>query len=214
MPSVTQVLRVAVVNDFELIVQRLAAMLGPFANRAIVVELDVGTNPEHRVDIVLFDTYGHARGGADRIRSLATDPHVGSVVVYTWALPSGQLDDVLAAGARGVLSKSIPAEVLVDTFAKIDGGEIVVSRFFRRPSERNWPGNELALTARESEVAAFLGERLSNHAIADALGISEHTVKSHLKSIFQKTGVASRAQAIARIAEDPDFRRVRPVRPG
>ena len=95
--------------------------------------------------------------------------------------------------------------------ATIDTGEIVVSRFFRRPSERSWPGTDLALTARESEVAAFLGQRLSNKAIADALGISEHTVKSHLKSIFQKTGVSSRAQVIARIAEDPDFRRVRPV---
>jgi NarL family two-component system response regulator LiaR len=211
MPSVTQVLRVAVVNDFELVVQRLAAMLGPFPNQVLVVELDVGRNPEHPVDIVLFDTYGHAQGGVDRIRSLATDPQVGSVVVYTWALPSGQLDAVLAAGARGVLSKSIPAEELVDTFSTVDGGEIVISRFFRRPSERSWPGNDLALTARESEVAAFLSERLSNQAIADALGISEHTVKSHLKSIFQKTGVSSRTQAIARIAEDPDFRRVRPV---
>jgi NarL family two-component system response regulator LiaR len=206
---VTQALRVAVVNDFEFIVQRLAAMLDPFANRVLVVELDVGRNPEHRVDIVLFDTYGHARGGVDRIRSLVTVPHVGSVVVYASALPSGQLDEILAAGARGVLSKSTSAEVLVDTFATVDAGEIVVSRFFRRPSDRSWPGNDLALTARESEVAAFLGERLSNHAIADALGISEHTVKSHLKSIFQKTGVASRAQIIARIAEDPDFRRVR-----
>ena len=206
----TQVLRIAVVNDFELIVQRLGAMLAPFGDRVVVIELDVGRNPEHHVDIVLFDTYGHARGGVDRIRSLATDPHVGSVVAYTWALPSGQLDAVLAAGACGVLSKSIPAEALVDTFATVDGGEIVVSRFFRRPSERSWPGTDLALTARESEVAAFLGERLSNHAIADALGISEHTVKTHLKSIFQKTGAASRAQVIARIADDPDFRRVRP----
>jgi DNA-binding NarL/FixJ family response regulator len=207
---VTQVLRIAVVNDFEVIVQRLAAMLAPFGDRVVVIELDVARNPEHHADIVLFDTYGHARGGVDRIRSLATDPRVGSVVAYTWALPSGQLDAVLAAGARGVLSKSIPAEALVDTFATVDGGEIVVSRFFRRPNERSWPGTDLALTARESEVAAFLGERLSNHAIADALGISEHTVKTHLKSIFRKTGAASRAQVIARIAEDPDFRRVRP----
>jgi len=207
--SVTQVLRVALVNDFDVIVRGLAGMLDPFRDRVLVVELDVGSNPEYRVDIALFDTYGHSRGGVDRVRSLATDPRVGAVVVYAWTLPSEQLDAVLAAGARGVLSKSTPAEALADTMAAIDGGEIVVSRVFSRPRERSWPGHDFALTARESEVAAFLAEGLSNHAIGDALFISEHTVKSHLKAIFQKTGATSRTQVIARIVEDPDFRRVR-----
>ncbi|HEY5014296.1 MAG TPA: response regulator transcription factor [Acidimicrobiia bacterium] len=205
----TQVLRVALVNDFDVIVRGLAGMLDPFRDRVLVVELDVGSNPEYRVDIALFDTYGHSRGGVDRVRSLATDPRVGAVVVYAWTLPSEQLDAVLAAGARGVLSKSTPAEALADTMAAIDGGEIVVSRVFSRPRERSWPGHDFALTARESEVAAFLAEGLSNHAIGDALFISEHTVKSHLKAIFQKTGATSRTQVIARIVEDPDFRRVR-----
>ena len=60
--SVTQVLRVALVNDFELILRGLEAVLGPFGDRVSVVELDVGGSPERRVDIALFDTYGHARG--------------------------------------------------------------------------------------------------------------------------------------------------------
>jgi DNA-binding NarL/FixJ family response regulator len=205
----TQVLRAAVVNDFELILHGLASMLAPFGDRVRVVELDLERNPEFRVDIALFDTYGHARGGVDRVRSLATDPRVGSVVVYTWALPPGQLDAILAAGARGVLSKSTPAEALVDAFDEVDGGEIVVSTVFRRLSERSWPGHDFGLTARESEVAAFLAEGLSNRAIADALCISEHTVKTHLRSTFQKVEVTSRTQLIARIAEDPDFKRIR-----
>jgi two-component system, NarL family, response regulator LiaR len=206
---VTHVPRVAVVNDFDVIVRGVASMLAPFRDHVLVVELDVGSNPGYRVDIALFDTYGHARGGVDRVRSLATDPRVGAVVAYTWGLAPGQLDAVLAAGARGVLSKSISAEVLVDTLMAINDGEVVVSPAFRRPSGCSWPGHDFGLTVRESEVAAFLAEGLSNHAIADALCISEHTVKSHLKSIFQKTDVASRTQAVARIAEDPDFRRIR-----
>lgn len=199
----------ALVNDFELILRGLAGMLDPLRDRLLIVELDVGTNPEYRVDIALFDTYGHARGGIDRVRSLATDPRVGAVVVYTWSLPPGQLDAVLAAGARGVLSKSTPAEALADAFSAIDAGEIVVNPVFSRSRDRSWPGNEFGLTARESEVAALLADGLSNHAMADALYISEHTVKGHLKAIFQKTGVASRTQAVARIVEDADFRRVR-----
>ena len=93
----------------------------------------------------------------------------------------------------------------------IDGGELVVSPVFARPREHVWPGHDFRLTPRESDVAALLADGLSNHAIADVLFISEHTVKSHLKANFQKVGVESRSQVIAYITENPDFRRVRGV---
>lgn len=205
----TQPLRVALVNDFEVIVRGLAEMLRPFADRVLVVELDVGSNPEYRVDIALFDSYGQPRGGVDRVRSLATERGIGAVVAYTWSLAPGQLDAILAAGARGVLSKSMSGEELVEMLVAIDAGEVRVSSAFRRPHDRSWPGHDFGLTVRESEVAAFLSLGLSNQAIADALCVSEHTVKSHLKAIFQKTGASSRTEAVARIAEDVDFRRVR-----
>ena len=201
-PRVTRVPGVALVNDFEVIVRGLAGMLERFRDRLVVVELDVGTNPRHQVDIALFDTYGHVQGGVDRVRSLASDPLVGAVVVWTSALPPGQVDAVLAAGARGVLSKSTPAEALVDALASIHAGELAINRGFRRPSECRWPGDDFGLTAREIEVSACLADGLSNRAIADALCISEHTVKSHLRVIFRKIGVASRTQAVARMAED------------
>jgi DNA-binding NarL/FixJ family response regulator len=209
MRSTAQPLRVALVNDFEVIVRGLGEMLRPFGDRVLVVEFDVGSNPAYRVDIALFDTYGQPRAGVERVRSMATDPRVGAVVAYTWSLAPGQLDAVLAAGARGVLSKSTSAEELVEALVAIDAGEVRVSSAFRRPHHRSWPGHDFGLTVRESEVAAFLSLGLSNHAIADALCVSEHTVKSHLKAIFQKTGASSRTEAVARIAEDVDFRRVR-----
>jgi NarL family two-component system response regulator LiaR len=199
---------VALVNDFEVIVRGIEAMLGEFHDRLRVTELDVGGNPDHYVDIALFDTYGHGRGGIDRIQSLAADSRVGAVVAYTWALPPGQLETVLAAGARGVIAKSVPAEELVAALRAINGGEIVVSPAFSHPTVQRWPGQELRLTARESDVAAFLVQGLSNQQMADALCISEHTVKSHLKAIFQKIGVSSRTQAVARLAGDPAFRRI------
>ena len=204
----THVLRVAVVNDFEVIVRGIEGMLDPFRDRIQVTELDIGANPTERVDIALFDTYGHARGGLDRVQSLVEDTRVGAVVAYTWGLPPGQLEAVLAVGARGVLSKSAPAQTLADSLVSVQAGQIVVSPAFSRPRDARWPGDNFQLTARESEVAVFLVQGLSNHDIADALWISEHTVKSHLKSIFQKIGVTSRAQAIARISQEPGFRRI------
>jgi DNA-binding NarL/FixJ family response regulator len=200
--------QVAIVNDFELVVRGVAAMLEPFEH-VRVVELDIGTNPRGRVDIALFDTYGHAHQGLDRVRSLAADPGIGVVVVYTWSITPEQIDAALAAGARGVLSKSVPAAELAGALVAIERGELVVSAAFDRPDVAGWPGHELGLTARESEVAALLAKGLSNREIADGLCISEHTVKSHLKAIFQKAGVSSRAQAVAQIANDAEFRRLR-----
>jgi DNA-binding NarL/FixJ family response regulator len=201
--------RVALVNDFDLVLRGLAGMLDPFRDRLRVVELDVGTQPQQCVDVALFDTYGHPRNGVDRVRALADDSRVGVVAVYTWAITAEQCQAAVNAGARGVIAKSEPAEGLVHALLAVDAGELVVSPNFRRPHGYTWPGHDLGLTARESEVAAFLSEGLSNRDMADALLISEHTVKSHLKAIFQKTGVASRAQAVARIAADPRFRRIR-----
>jgi two-component system, NarL family, response regulator LiaR len=198
--------RVALVNDYELVLQGLEGMLRPFADRVLVTELDTAANPEHAVEIALFDTYGHPWGGVDRVHSLARDPRVGAVVVYTWQLPPGQLEVVLTAGARGVLAKSIPAETLADALVAISRGETIVSPVFDRPHEHAWPGHDFGLTLRESEVAALLARGLSNREIAAALFISEHTVKSHLKSVFRKTGVGTRARAVARIKEDSGFR--------
>lgn len=199
---------VAIVNDFELVVRGLAEMLDPYRQRVRVVELDVGRNPARRVDVALFDTYGHRRNGLDRVRALSADSRVGSVAVYTWSINDEQIEAALAAGARGVIAKSTSAAELADALLAIDSGELVVSPGFRRKSNAPWPGHDLTLTVRESEVAAFLAEGLSNRDIADALFISEHTVKSHLKAIFQKTGVTSRAQAVARISDSSSFRRM------
>ena len=67
------------------------------------------------------------------------------------------------------------------------------------------PGHDLGLTLREGEVALFLAQGLRNRDIASALWVSENTVKTHLKSIFQKTAVKSRAEAIVRISRDASF---------
>ena len=126
------------------------------------------------------------------MHSLALDPHVGAVVVFTWQLPPGQLEVVLAAGAQGVLAKSIPAEALADALVAVNrAARSAISPVFDRPRESAWPGHDFGLTLRESEVAALLARGLSNREIAAALFISEHTVKSHLKSVFRKTGVGT-----------------------
>jgi DNA-binding NarL/FixJ family response regulator len=197
--------RVALVNDYEIVLRGLEAMLAPFRNRIEVVELDVEHNPDFVVDVALFDTYGHPRLGLDRVAALAHDPHVGAVAVYTWSFTPERLEAARAAGAHGVLAKSMSAEALVDAIEAIARSEEFVSTRFGRSVRQPWPGYDLGLTLRESEVALFLAQGLRNRDIATALWVSENTVKTHLKSIFQKTSVNSRAEAIVRISHDTSF---------
>jgi NarL family two-component system response regulator LiaR len=201
-------LRVALVNDYELILRGLAEVLTPFRDRILIVEFDVATEPHLPVDVALFDPYGHARGGAERVRLLAANPLVGGVAVYAWTLTPAQVDELIIAGARAVLAKSTAPARLVSELLAIGRGETVISEVFSRPDVKSWPGSELGLTRRESEVAAFLMEGLSNRELGDAMCLSEHTVKSHLKALFAKTGVGSRSQAVVRLTADPDFRRL------
>lgn len=201
-------MRLALVNDYELILKGLQALLEPFTDRVEVVEIDVGQQPSQPVDIALFDPYGHMHLGLDPVGALARNPNVGAVVVYTWQLMSGQADRILATGARAVLAKSVTAEKLIDELERVARGETVVSRDFRLNTAMAWPGADMRLTERESEVVTFLASGMSNRDIADAMILSENTVKTHLKSIFQKIGVSSRAQAVARIVTDPAFQRV------
>jgi DNA-binding NarL/FixJ family response regulator len=197
--------RVALVNDYEIVLRGLETMMRPFRDRIEVIELDVEQNPDEIVDVALFDTYGHPRLGLDRVAELARDQHVRAVAVYTWSFAPEQFDAARAAGARGVLAKSMSADALVDALQQIGRQEEFVSARFGRSVHQPWPGYDLGLTLREGEVALFLAQGMRNRDIASALWVSENTVKTHLKSIFQKTSVSSRAEAIVRISRDSSF---------
>jgi DNA-binding NarL/FixJ family response regulator len=200
---------VALVNDYELVLRGLVAMLAPFRTQIRVLELDLNTEPTSRVDIALFDSYGHEQLGLDRVEALAQCPHVDAVAVYTSYASPDDCADALQAGACGVLSKSMPADELTNALLAIAAGDRVVSEEFGDCRNSGWPGQEFGLTSRESEVAALLARGMSNKEIARALWISENTVKTHLKAIFQKTTTTSRAQAIVRITGDSGFVRRR-----
>jgi DNA-binding NarL/FixJ family response regulator len=202
--------RVALVNDFELVVRGLEAILEPFRDEIVVVEADVREGPRAPVDVALFDTYGHRGDGIERVRELAVDLRSGAVAVYAWNLGREHIDALRAAGARGVLDKAMPGAELAHAIRAIAQGEVVVSATFHRATRESesWPGHEFGLSARESEVASLLLRGLSNREIAGAMHISEHTVKTHLKAIFNKTATRSRGQAVARIAASGEFRRM------
>lgn len=184
---------IALVNGTELVRHGLTTMLSPFHQRIHVVDLDPQrSRPQLRVDLALFDPYGHDHLGLDRVTALTRTPSVAAIAVFTsWATVQ-QCDAALAAGASGVLSKNARAIELAQAVLMVTSGQPVVSEEFRAAADAHAAADAFGLTPREQDVAALLVRGLSNKELAAALWISEHTVKTHLKAIFHKTASTSR----------------------
>jgi len=196
---------VAIVNDHEVIVAGLRAMLAPYRREVQVVELDVDQSPARDVDVALFDTYGQPGLGLRRLRALAQDGKVGAVAIYTWSLTQASRTAAFNVGARALIAKSLPADVLVEALRAVGQGQTVDTGGFRGGVQGSWPGSQWGLSARESETLALLATGLPNRAIAEALFVSENTVRTHLKGVFRKLSVNNRSQAVARALSDPSF---------
>jgi DNA-binding NarL/FixJ family response regulator len=205
-------LRIALVNDYEVIVRGVAAMLQPFGDRVQVVELEVGGVAETTVDIALFDTFGGHRTILRRAQAMVADREVDHVVLYTWSADANLLAIARASGVSGVLSKAGSAVQLVDGLERIARGEqLGFDTPLRlaghqghdrsdRPDQRPPVSIDLQadLTAREQEVLAMLGLGLSNRDIADELFLGVETVRTYVRQVFQKLGVKNRTQAAVR----------------
>ena len=182
-------LSVVIVNDFELVVRGLAAMLAPFPERVEVVDLEVNGLPNGPADIALFDTFAGRRTALSRVDAMAEDPALGKVVLYTWDVPGAFESDIGERAVDAVILKSTTGEQLVEALERIHRGEPVASgKRHRFPSVPT-------LSEREQEVLALLGQGLSNRAIADELYLSVDTVKTHVRKVFTKLGVGNRTQA-------------------
>jgi two-component system, NarL family, response regulator LiaR len=194
-------IRVALVNDFELVLEGLRALLRPYSPGIRVVELDVNTTPERTVDVTLFDTYGEAGALRERVRELASDAGNGAVVVFSFSNDAALANGVMRAGARGFISKASPAAQIVDGIRNAARGERVMSlKRSQRATmipELGWPGRAVKLTERESELLALLPTGMTNRQLGRHLFLSENTIKSQLRSLFSKLDVTNRVQAVA-----------------
>lgn len=182
-------IRLTIVNDYEIVVRGLAAMLAPFAERVAVVELETGGLPSARADIALFDTFAGRRHALERVDAMANDARIGKVVLYTWDLPPEFSTDIGKRAVDAVILKSTTGADLVDALERVHRGEVLGSATDQRGAD------EPALTERETEVLALLARGCSNREIARELYLSVDTVKTHVRKLFAKLGVSNRTQA-------------------
>jgi DNA-binding NarL/FixJ family response regulator len=202
--------RVAAVNDYELILAGLEQLLRGYPDKIVVCDRIVAGEPiDEPVDVALFDLYGRHGVAATTLRLLADDEKVEHVAVFSLELGPDLVAEGRAAGASAFISKALPAGDLVDALVRIAKGEGVIAALPRpHPAmpELTWPGQGAGLTERESQTLVLLADGLPNREIAAALFLSAETVKSYLARIFQKLEVRNRTQAAAFVHRSPDFR--------
>ena len=133
-------------------------------------------------------------GGERLIEVLRAQSRVPRVVVYAHAEGSDTPRRAMAAGAAGFCSRSDPPERLLDVVSNVANGQMVFPFLDIRQLRRD-PMD--TLTKRERALLDLLARGMSNRDIAKALEISINTVKFHLRNLFEKLSVNSRAQAIA-----------------
>lgn len=193
-------IRVAVVNDYEIVVAGVAAMLAPHHERVNVVELDSGLPVVSDVDVILYDTFGQVQGDGVDLEDLVhgTDARV---VIFSWNLQPDLVRKAIDRGAAGYASKGLSADEIVTVLEAVHDGETVTPRESAESVDRGaageWPGREHGLTAREAEVLALITQGLSNQEIAERTYLSINSVKTYIRTAYRKIGVARRSQAVA-----------------
>jgi DNA-binding NarL/FixJ family response regulator len=204
--------RVVLVDDHEMVIEGLKAMLAAFKDRVQVVGDTVGAQNALAVieslkpDVVLCDVRMQGASGLDLCRSIRERDPQRKVILLSVYDDEQYLFQALRVGASGYLLKGISSDELVRQLEYVHAGSTAIDAGLaaravdtaaRLQRDEFWPGARHGLTQRESEILSFVVTGLSNRGIASKLVIGDETVKSHLRSIYRKLGVSDRTAAVA-----------------
>jgi DNA-binding NarL/FixJ family response regulator len=205
------VIRVLLVDDHQMILDGLTAMLQSHIGRVEVVGQTTDAEDAlrlarlHTPDVILLDVRMKNASGLDVCQQLVTSQPDSKVVLLTVYDDQQYLFQGLRAGASGYLTKQVSGSELVSHLERVMAGEVVIDAALagrvalsaaRLHSGEYWPGANLGLTQRESEVLELMVRGLSNRAIANRLIVGEETVKTHVRNIYRKLDASDRSQAV------------------
>ncbi len=198
-------IRIVVADDHGVVRQGLTGLLEGADDLTVVgVAADgaeaVALVRELRPDVVLMDLQMPSVDGVEATRTIVGEGLGAEVLVLTSFSDRDRILAAIEAGAVGYLLKDAEPAELIDGIRAVARGESPLDPRAARQllSSRvaaDRPVDAVDLSPREAEVLRLVVEGLLNKQIAQRLGISERTVKAHLTSIFQRTGVTDRTQA-------------------
>jgi DNA-binding NarL/FixJ family response regulator len=187
-------LRLAIVDDYAVVVAGVAAIL---AHEHIdVVETGATSPVVSDVDVVLYDTFAQIQGNGIDLEDFVR--HSGAkVVIYSWNVNPKLIEQAMAGGASGYLSKVLTGPQIVAALERVVNGEVVVLPGNEETSvggAGDWPGRWAGLSPREAEVIALITQGMSNQDIADRMFVSINSVKTYIvpPTARSASGVARR----------------------
>jgi DNA-binding NarL/FixJ family response regulator len=213
--------RVVLVDDHEMVLHGLTAMLEQHADRVEVVGRATTADEALAVvarespDVVLSDVRLGRDSGLDLCRRIVAQQPGAKVVFLTVYDDEHYLYQALRAGAAGYVLKRVGGAELVEHLDRVAEGDVVIDPTLagrvaasaaRLQAGEFWPGAHLGLTQRESEVLSLLVAGYSNKAVAAELVVSEDTVKTHVRGLYRKLDVSDRGGAVAVALREGLFR--------
>ncbi len=203
-------IRVLLVDDHTLLRQGLRNMLELSQNIVVVAEAGDGEEAvvkteELLPDVILMDITLPGMDGIQATQRIKQNHPEIDVIMLTMHSDDYHAFEAIGAGASGYLVKSATRDELVKAIEVVCSGEAsihpaIVKKMmtgFRHMAEaKGSRSKSMGLTQREKDVLEQLCQGASNKEIAERLFISQKTVKSHLRSIFEKLNVSDRTQAV------------------
>ncbi|MDP9116013.1 MAG: response regulator transcription factor [Actinomycetota bacterium] len=190
---------VALVDDYDVVLTGVAHMLERYRDRVVVAEIDTNEAVVDPVDIALYDSFAQPESDHDEIAVLINNPRARRVVVYTWSFHPNLIASARQQGVHGYISKTLPARDLVAALEAVHAGETVISDPPARAKSApglDWPGRREGLTDRQAEILALITQGKNNSEVATLTYLSPNTIKSYIRTIYQKINVTSRTQAV------------------
>lgn len=202
-------IRVGIVEDDRTVRESLAVLIDQTPGFSCVASCASAEEALKRLfdtapDVVLMDIHLPGQSGIECVERLHRLLPQTQVVMLTVEEDTEQVFESLKAGATGYLVKHVAPEEILDAVAEVHaGGAPMSSHIARRVvtafSQRTPVGTpEVQLTPRESDILRLLAKGCRSKEVGDALMISTGTVNTHVRHIYEKLHVRSRAEAVAR----------------
>lgn len=203
-------LKVMLVDDHALFRKGLASLLSIQENIKVIGEASNGLEAIEfakilRPDLIMMDIHMPKCNGLEATREIKKILPETRIVILTASEEDQNLFEAMKIGAQGYLLKDLELHQLLDLLQSISKGEAILSsamatkifQEFSRAGHSRTTNEEIQeeLTEREKTILKYVAQGLMNKEIADELGISENTVKIHLRNILEKLHLRNRIQA-------------------
>jgi two-component system, NarL family, response regulator len=193
-------IKVMVVDDHPLMRVGITAIINARPDMTVVAQAETGEASvllfqRYQPDVTLMDLRLPGNmGGVEAIAAVrASYPHARFIVVTTYE-GDADIHRALEAGALGYVIKGMPYQTLVEALQKVHAGRRFVPPPVARALASRLPDSDLS--SREMEVLQLLMSGKRNKDIANQLGITEATVKSHVSAILMRLNVGDRTEAV------------------